>query len=83
MTVVTFTTATTANWTCPAGVTSILAECWGSGASGAGSSAAQSQGGGGGGEYAAEPTLAVTPGNLYSYTVGAGRTGGTYKFGRQ
>lgn len=57
----------TGSWTCPAGVTEIYAECWGSGAAGAFGS-----GGGGGGEYAAEPALPVTPGNRYQFTIGAG-----------
>ncbi len=68
----TFTSATTANWTCPPGVTQVYAECWGSGASGAtGLSGGGNGGGGGGGEYAAG-FVNVTPGNLYPYTVGAG-----------
>lgn len=53
------------NWTAPAGVTSVKAECWGSGFSG-------SAGGGSGGEYAQEPALAVTPGNSYAYSVAPG-----------
>jgi hypothetical protein len=76
MTVVTYTTATTANWTCPAGVTSILAECWGSGGGGA-DQVILSGGGGGGGEYGAEPSSAVSAGNHYSYTVGAAGTAGS------
>ncbi len=67
-----FTSPTTANWTCPAGVTQVYAECWGSGGSGAlGSSGGGNGGGGGAGEYAAA-FVAVTPGNNYSYTVPAG-----------
>jgi hypothetical protein len=54
---------------------------YGGGASGAWSQTAGPNnnfgGGGGGGEYAAEATLAVTPGNNYSYTVGSGGTAGT------
>jgi hypothetical protein len=61
------------NWTCPTGVTSVLAECIGSGAGGGGTSG----GAGGGGEYAAEPALAVTPASLYAYVVAAGGAGGT------
>jgi hypothetical protein len=71
MTVVTFTTAASANWTCPVGVTSVKVECWGGGGSGGGEG---DNAGGGGGEYAAEATLAVTPGNLYAYVVGAAGT---------
>jgi len=73
---VTFTSGS-GNWTAPAGVTSVKAECWGAGASGEsgesnGSGGGSPGGGGGGGEYAQEPTLAVTPGNNYAYSVGAG-----------
>lgn len=57
-------------WTCPTGVTSIKAECWGGGGSGSGVSGTTGGAGGGGGEYAAEPTLAVTPGTSYNITVG-------------
>ena len=67
-----FTSAGSSTWTCPAGVTSVLAECWGGGASGGtGSTSSGNGGGGSGGEYAAQ-TVSVTPGNVYSYTVGAG-----------
>lgn len=63
-------------WTCPAGVTSIKVECWGAGAGAGGGSASLGGEGGGGGEYAMEPALAVTPGNVYNYTVGNGGNGG-------
>lgn len=72
----TVTTKTTGSGTIgpiPAGVTTVKAECWGSGASGGGSLIAT---GGGGGEYAAEFALAVTPGNSYAYSVGAGGAAG-------
>ena len=65
--VVTFNTPGSGYWTCPAGVTTVKAECWGSGASGG-----LGAGGGGGGEYAAEPNLAVTAGNRYPFTIAAG-----------
>jgi hypothetical protein len=75
-----FTTAGTfsggSGWLCPAGVTSVLAECWGSG--GGGGSAGVSVGngaGGGGGEYRSA-LVAVTPGTHYAFTVGAGGAGG-------
>jgi hypothetical protein len=58
------------NWTAPAGVTSVFAECWGGGAAGGTSGGGVGASGGGGGEYAAEPNLSVTPGNNYAYTVG-------------
>ena len=66
-----FTSPTTANWTCPAGVTQVYAECWGSGGSGGDGSGSGNGAGGGGGEYAAA-FVGVTPGNNYSYTVPAG-----------
>lgn len=51
-------------WTCPAGITSIVVECFGAG--GGGSTAV---GGGGGGAYALK-SLTVVPGNMYSVAVG-------------
>jgi hypothetical protein len=63
-------------WTCPPGVTAIKVECWGAGAGAGGGSASLGGEGGGGGEYAMEPALAVTPGNVYNYTVGNGGNGG-------
>lgn len=76
-TVVTFSSGT-GNWVAPAGVTSVLAECWGGGGGGANANPVALHGGasGGGGEYAAEPALAVTAGHTYNYTVGAGGAGG-------
>jgi hypothetical protein len=60
-------------WLCPSGTQFARVQCW-SGAAGGG---AHETSGGGGGEYAEEPQLAVTPGNSYSYTVGAGGAGAT------
>ena len=68
----TFTSPTTSTWTCPAGVTQVYAECWGSGASGATGNSGNG-GGGGGAEYAAG-YVNVTPFGVYSYTVAAGGT---------
>jgi hypothetical protein len=76
-TVPTLTTFTSGSgtWVCPAGVTSVKVECWGGGGAGSDHTSADGDGGGGGGgEYAAEPAYAVTPGNSYAYTVGAGGT---------
>ncbi len=67
--VVVFDQSGTGSWTAPAGVTTIKAECYGGGANGS-----PGGGGGGGGEYAAEPSLAVTPGKTYQFTVGQGGT---------
>lgn len=73
MGVLTQTVAGTYNFTVPAGVTSLSVECWGGGGGGGGGAYG---GGGGGGEYAAD-TVTVTPGNSYTYVVGAGGAGGT------
>lgn len=63
-------------WTCPAGVTSITVECWGSGAGGGSAKpningGVVAGGGGGSGAYA-KSVVSVTPGNEYAYHVGAG-----------
>lgn len=66
----TFTVSGT--WVCPPGVTSINVQAWGGGGSGSGGTPSPSwiaRGGGGGGAYAAD-TIAVTPGNSYTITVG-------------
>ena len=70
---VTFGTPGTGNWLCPAGVTTVQAECYGSGAGGT-----PGGGGGGGGEYAKEAAVAVTPGQRYAFTVGAYGNGAGY-----
>lgn len=63
---------TTANWTAPAGVTSVYAQCWGGGGAGGRATGNPSAGGGGaGGSYAAK-RVTVTPGNTYTVTVGTG-----------
>ena len=70
---VTYTTAGTHSWTAPSGVTSVTAQAWGAGAAGGGGSGGGAGGGGGGGEYASA-SVAVTAGNSYTATVGAGGT---------
>ena len=65
-TVVQFTNPGLGHWTCPAGVTSVFAECWGGGAAGAAGG-----GGGGGGGYGSG-TVSVTPGTTYHLWVAAG-----------
>lgn len=62
----------TSSWVCPANVNLVLAECVGGGA-GAGWDGG---GGGGGGAYAAK-SIAVTPGNSYTVTIGSGGGGGS------
>ncbi len=72
---VTFTGTGTNNWTCPAGVFSVLAECWGAGGGGGSGSSSGNGAGGGGGEYRAS-SVPVTPGNVYPAVVGTGGAGG-------
>jgi hypothetical protein len=70
----TFTTSS--SWTAPAGVTSIQVEAWGAGGAGGngGSSNKNAGGGGGGGGYSKLTSISVTPGNVYTITVGTGGT---------
>jgi hypothetical protein len=65
-----FTSSST--WTCPAGVTSITVEAWGAGAGGrtGGATKGYTGAGGGGGAYARLNAVSVTPGNIYTLTVG-------------
>jgi len=73
----TFTTSGT--WIAPAGVTSITVECWGGGGGGGnaghnGNNKTSRGGGGAGGAYALR-TVSVTPGQIYTITVGNGGAG--------
>ena len=66
------------SYTVPAGVTSIKLEAWGGGGAGGSAKNATTNkdargGGGAGGSYAAK-IIAVSPGDVISYTVGAGGT---------
>ena len=75
---VTQTTPGTYTYTVPAGVTSIKLEAWGGGGAGGSAKNATTNkdargGGGAGGSYAAK-IIAVSPGDVISYTVGAGGT---------
>ena len=72
---VTYSTGGTYTWVCPAGVTSVLVECWGGG--GAGGSATKNSvssggGGGAGGAYVKKISVPVTHTQSYTVTVGAG-----------
>lgn len=70
----TFTTPGSFLWTCPGGITSLsTAECWGAGGGGANGGYCT---GGAGGEYAKSTSVAVTAGNQYTVTVGAGGVAG-------
>jgi hypothetical protein len=75
MTTVTLVPGSTDPWVCPAGVTAVQAQCWGEGGTGGTKSGTQSGGGAGGGEFAQENTVAVTPGNSYTWSTGSGGTG--------
>lgn len=63
-------------WVAPAGVTSVTVEAWGGGGAGGGNPTNTDGGGGGGGGAYSKTTVAVTPGNSYTVTVGAGGLGG-------
>lgn len=58
----------TYTWSCPAGVTAVYVECWGSGGNGYGLQGVGSPGGGGGG-YARVSSYPVTPGVNYTVIV--------------
>ena len=68
--------AGTYTWTCPPGVSSVLARMWGAGGSGGSAGAGYPGGGGGGGEYE-EVLIAVTAGTSYSIQVGGATSGST------
>lgn len=63
----------TSLWEAPSGVTSVTVHCFGGGGSGGGggSQSTYGSGGGAGGQYAAK-VVSVTPGNVYTVTIGAG-----------
>jgi len=63
------------SWTVPCDVTSIDVEAWGAGGAGGGSNSSGDSGDGGGGGAYSSATIAVTPGQIISFTVGAGGTG--------
>ena len=67
----TFTTPGTANFTVPAGVTSITVQVWGGGGRGGSTSGDAACGGGGGGAFSMS-TLLVDPGNSFTVNVGEG-----------
>lgn len=66
------------NWTVPGGVSKILVSCvgGGGGGGGGGSSAYGGGGGGGSGAIVAAIEFFTVPGQVFSYTVGAGGAGG-------
>ena len=70
-TLVSFTSVGTTTWTCPAGVTSVEVLV----VAGGGGGGAWVGGGGGGGGVIYRPAFPVTPGTVYTVTVGAGGNG--------
>ncbi len=77
-TVETFNTPGSGTWTCPSGITTVTVECWGGGGAGGGGVATgtgAARGGGGAGGGYAKKIIAVTPGNNYNFSVGAGGLG--------
>ena len=81
-TTVTTTYTATSTWTVPTGVTSVTAYLWGGGGGGGGTSqtgaqAAWANGGGGGGGACSINTQAVSGGQAWTITIGAGGAGGT------
>lgn len=71
----TFTSSGT--FTVPAGVTSVIVECWGGGGAGGAATGNPAAGGGGAGGSYAIKVLTVSPGNNYTVTVGTGGIGGS------
>ena len=67
--------ASSGNWTCPAGVTKVLATVVGGGGGGRGSAYGTFGNSGGSGGYGTG-VVTVTPGTVYTVTVGAGGNGG-------
>lgn len=71
-----FVTKTSGSWTVPAGVTSISFMIIGGGGGGGGF-ISTSRGGGGGGGSAYRNNVTVSPGQVISFTIGAGGSGGS------
>jgi len=61
----------TGNFTVPTGITSIIVECWAAASGGLPDGTTNGGNGGNGGAYS-RSTLTVTPGNIYTVTVGIG-----------
>lgn len=69
-----YTTPGTYNWTCPSGVTSVIAVCIGGGGGGVAGNGYYARAGGGGG-LGWKNDIPVTPGQSYTVVVGAGGAG--------
>lgn len=71
-----FTTSST--WTCPTGVyTAYITACGGGGGGSGGNGSTTVHQGGGGGAFVHNFPLAVTPGTVYTVTIGAAGSGGS------
>ncbi|WP_198673006.1 beta strand repeat-containing protein [Algoriphagus litoralis] len=70
-------------WIVPNGVTEVIVEAWGGGGRGGGRTSNGTGGGGGGGAYS-RSIISVTPGQNFSYVIGAGSnstsSGGSSRF---
>lgn len=64
------------SYTVPAGVTQITVECWGGGGRGGTRQSSNGAAAGGGGGAYARSVLTVTPGQVFTVTVGAGSNNG-------
>ena len=74
--VIVFSTPGAGSWVVPCGVTHITIEIYGGGGGGGGSNSTTIGGGGGGGGEFASNSWFVTPGEIITYTIGAGGAGG-------
>jgi hypothetical protein len=72
-----FTTPGLSQWQCPAGITSVMVECYGAGGGGGGSDASGWGAPGGGGGAYVKRILPVVPGTIYNVYVGNGGAGGS------
>lgn len=73
----TYSTPGTTNFTVPAGVYKLFAQCWGGGGGGGGTTGPANAGGGGGGGGYTQGWFDVTPGQVIAITVGAGGVAGS------
>jgi hypothetical protein len=72
------TYTTSGTFTPPAGVTSVIVECWGGGGAGGAATGNPAAGGGGaGGSYVKNTSIPVSQGTNYTVTVGTGGVGGS------
>jgi len=72
------TYTTSGTFTPPAGVTSVIVECWGGGGAGGAATGNTAAGGGGaGGSYVKNTSIPVSQGTNYTVTVGTGGVGGS------